>query len=394
MTARAGIVVFQKELKELLRDKRTLVVGILIPIVIFPLVFGFMNLNQRHNMQTMERNLKISLTGKSSALQAYLSEQSGMHLVLTHVPEREVEQGKAYAALILPDDLDGRIAAGETAEARIVFDASQQLSVRAAARLKSLLEAYAQEIVRLRWAEQGMDIRLLEPLAIREQAADAKTAGAGLMLLSLILPLLLVVYSATSPLAAAVDLGAGEKERATIEPLLATPARRLDLLLGKFLAITVTGVIGVMAFMVGFAISYQMSPDLFAGEKLPLLVHPLSVTGIALLTVVLTMIFAAVELALSIYARSSKEAQTYLAPLALISMAAGYSPFMMDSKTIGIHYFHIPLVNISMVIKELVLGVYQPLHITVTLLWALVYIVLALIFARWMFYREEVIFRS
>ena len=106
------------------------------------------------------------------------------------------------------------------------------------------------------------------------------------------------------------------------------------------------------------------------------------------------MISGAIELAFSIYAKSSKESQTWSFPLVIITMAAGYGTYMLDVKNIPAGFFHIPIVNISTIIKEVVLGIVDPVHIGITFLWSLFYIFMAFLFSKKMFLSEDVIFRS
>jgi sodium transport system permease protein len=106
------------------------------------------------------------------------------------------------------------------------------------------------------------------------------------------------------------------------------------------------------------------------------------------------MIFGALELSVSIYARSFKEAQTYLSPLSIVGMAAAFSTYMIDVKDISPVYLNIPIVNISVVLKEIINGIYNPMHIILTFVWSGVYITISILFARYMFSKEEVIFRT
>ncbi|GIW48877.1 MAG: hypothetical protein KatS3mg079_353 [Caloramator sp.] len=208
----------------------------------------------------------------------------------------------------------------------------------------------------------------------------------------MLLPLYLIIYAITGPMAAAVDLGAGEKERGTLEPLLTTQASRMQLLFGKLFAITVMGIIGTTSSLTGLYIAFKYSMDFMGDVGLNISIGSLILIGVT--AIILNMIFAAVELAVSIYARSFKEAQTYLSPVTIIGMIVAYGTYMMDVKSASTMMFNIPLANISLIIKEFIIGVYNPIHIAITFIWALVYIIAAILFARYMFSREEVVFRT
>jgi sodium transport system permease protein len=132
---------------------------------------------------------------------------------------------------------------------------------------------------------------------------------------------------------------------------------------------------------------------MFGGDmSLIMPVNALVMVGVC--TFLLTLVFGALELSISIYARSFKEAQTYLSPLTIVGIVAGYGTYMMDVKNISTAVLNIPLANIVIVIKELISGIYNPLHIGITFAWAFVYIAASVLFARYMFSREEVIFRT
>jgi sodium transport system permease protein len=157
-------------------------------------------------------------------------------------------------------------------------------------------------------------------------------------------------------------------------------------------AITLMGLVGTVASMIGLAISFKVSGDMFGGASLILPVKSYILVGISAL--MLTMIFGAIELSISIYARSFKEAQTYLSPLTIVGMVAAFGTYMMDVKNASIFYFNIPIANMSLIMKEFILGIFNPLHIGVTFGWMLVYLVIVMLFARYMFTREDVIFRT
>jgi sodium transport system permease protein len=388
------IVVFRKEIRDLLRDKRTVIIGIIIPIVLFPLIFSIMNINVKKNKLLIRESLKISVAGKDNSLERFFKSRKNLRIIPSDNPRRDLAAGRIYAAVIIPDDFNAKLQAQRPIQIRIIVDNTSQLSIMAYDIIRSLIEGYSQEILQRRFAIKGMDRSLLKPLSVVKELTLSESEGAGQMMLSLLLPLLLLIFSATSPSAIAADLCAGEKERGTLEPLLSTPIGRLNLLAGKFLAITAMGIIGVVAFMAGLFISYMTSPDFFGAENLTFTMHSTELILMAFYTVMLTMIFGAIELAISIYAKSSKEAQTYFLPVFIISIATGYATFMIDIKNIDPRYLHIPLINISIIIKKLAIGHYNTIDLVLTLIWASVYIVVAFLFSRIMFEREDVIFRS
>ena len=106
------------------------------------------------------------------------------------------------------------------------------------------------------------------------------------------------------------------------------------------------------------------------------------------------MIFGALQLAISIYARSFKEAQTYTTPLTILAIIPTFLMYMVDIKNIDMIYFHIPIANVMAILKEVTLGVINIQHIMIVFGWSIVYIAISIFVTRHMFNKENVIFRT
>lgn len=388
-------IVFNKEIKDLFRDRKTLIIGILIPLLIFPIMFGFMGKGMEKSEKQVTENLKIALVDNgNSSLGAFLKSQKSLNIIDSKDMKKDVQEGKIYVGLVIPEDFENNIKEEKPSEISIMYDDANQTSGMAMSMVTSLInEVYSKEVVKARLDSRNIDASILSPLLIKEEVVDKEKGGEGKLLLGMLLPLMLVLYAMTGPMAAATDLGAGEKERGTLEPLLTTQTNRMSLLFGKLLAITVMGVIGSVASLIGVFLGFKAGGNMFGGDvALIIPINTLIMIGVC--TILLTMVFGALELSISIYARSFKEAQTYLSPLTIVGIVAGYGTYMMDVKNISIAMLNIPLVNIVIVIKELISGLYNPLHIGIALGWSVVYIAASVLFARYMFSKEEVIFRT
>ncbi|HAZ38019.1 MAG TPA: ABC transporter permease [Clostridiaceae bacterium] len=387
-------VVFKKEIKDMFRDKKTIILGILIPLLIFPVMYGFMGKSMEDSQEKVQKNLKIAIKDEgNSSFNEYIKSQENITIIKSQDLKKDVQDGKIYAGIEIPKDFDDSIKNDKQVELKIVYDDASQNSSMAMDIIKSMADTYSKGVVKERLIKMGVDESILTPMVIKEDIVAKEKTNVGRMILSMMLPLFLIIYSISSPMAAATDLGAGEKERGTLEPLLTTKASRMNLLFGKFFAITLMGLIGTIASITGLLISFKTSPSLFGGDAS--VVFPAkTLIIIAALTIFVTMIFGALELSVSIYARSFKEAQTYLSPLSIVGMAAAFSTYMIDVKDISPVYLNIPIVNISVVLKEIINGIYNPMHIILTFVWSGVYITISILFARYMFSKEEVIFRT
>ncbi|GAA0122529.1 MAG: ABC transporter permease [Clostridium argentinense] len=392
-------IVFKKELLDIFRDKKTLMISILIPLLLFPVMFTLIGKGISKNTTEVMENLEIAIVDKgNSNIREFIKSQKNVTIIESANIKDDIKNGKIKLAIEIPENFEEKIKNEEISNIIVSYDDVSQSSNVTLGAVKDIIEEYSKEIVSERLKAKNIDQSILTPIQINENKIGEKDDGGTKIMLSILLPFLLVMYCVSGPIPAATDLGAGEKERGTLEPLLTTQAGRMSLLYGKFLAITVLGMLTTAASLGGLLISFNMSSKYFAGSDVN---APLNfsldikvIIIIFILAVLTTMVFGALELAISIYARSFKEAQTYMTPLTIIAIIPAYATYMLDVKSIANFYFHIPLANIICILKELISGVYNIQHIAITLVWTIIYVLSSLLIARYMFMKEEVIFRT
>lgn len=385
------MIVLKKELKDTFRDRKTIISSIIIPILIFPIMAFALGLGASEMINDEQKPIDIVLISNGEAkLEEYLKETGQINIMNTDDPDKALEELDIKAIVEIEKGFDERIESGTMGNIKIKYDQSSSKSDMATSRLVRLIESYSESITNERLKAIGVDLESLKAIAI-ESTSVSKDGGIGLMIFSMIFPMLITIYSAISGIAAATDLGAGEKERQTLEPLLTTKASRLSILGGKYLAVFIAGVIGTVASLIGFFIASVMNPDfLGTGIALPLS----SILTIGLFCVGLNLVFSGIELTISFYARNFKEAQTYLAPLSIILLIPAYATMYMDGKAVPEVYFHIPIINTIAIIKEAIVLIVNPIHILIVLAWTVVYIVASLFLTVNMFKKESVIFRA
>ncbi len=227
----------------------------------------------------------------------------------------------------------------------------------------------------------------------RETLVDARK-GSGILMLQMLMPVLIFIFSATAPMAVAADLFAGEKERGTLEHLLAVPVTGAELLAGKYCAAICAGIIGVASFMGGIIISYYISPEVFGAEGITFSVSAPAVAVVIIFSLLVLMTFTSAEFAVSIFSRSAREAQILFIPVIIIAMALGQFVSMIDVKRISAVFRHIPMINSGLVIKELIAGIYSWNFIVISAFWCIFLTLLFLSFSRNMLIREKYVFRG
>lgn len=387
------MIVYKKELTDMFRDRKTIIMNILIPIILLPLISFFIGSVVNKSEDKVKSNLKVAIIDKgNSQLEKYIKAQKNMKIVSSKNIKSDVKEGKILAAITIPENFDQNLSKGSDEQVTLTYDSTSTDAQTAVDIVRAYIDSYSKKIVSVRLSEKHIDPSILTPIKVVDDAAKKDSAVSTLMA-TMLVPLLLMLYSATSTIAPSVDLGAGEKERGTLEPLLTTKAGRMSILWGKLLAISTMGIIMSLASLAGLFITMKQKNGMF-GDGTGFNLGAGTMVLIMILPILATMVFGAVELALSIYARSFKEAQTYLSPITIIAMVLVYAVMMKDPKSIESFYFNIPITNATCLMKEFLVGIHNYTHIAITFGWMIVYVAGALLFARYMFSREEVIFRS
>lgn len=390
------LTVLKKELIDLFRDKKTIIMGILIPVLMIPVMYGILGKVMSSETKSATENIKIIVNdaGKSK-LYDYIKNQKGIKLVDIKNIDQAVKDGKASVGIDIPADFEEKLSQGENVKLDVTYDNTSQQSSTSYAVVNSYIQQYSKEIVKERLQKKGIDEKILNPLEVVEKTSTKESEAMGKLLLNMMLPFFLMIYSIIGPIAAATDLGAGEKERGTLEPLLSTKADRISLLWGKFLAITVMGLLTTVAFLGGFGITLLQKNSFFGSMgSSNMTIEPKAILILCLGCLVTTMVFGALELSISIYSKSFKEAQTYSSPIIIIGMIPCFLVYMADVKNIKSIYFNIPVTNIMSVMKEALAGIYNINHLIIVLIWSAIYISLSILAAAYMFSREDVIFRT
>lgn len=386
-------IVFKKELTDTFRDRKTIITSILIPILIFPIITFVMGVAMQGFFDDVESHIPIAVIGEESALTAYLSSSDLVDIRTVSDPMKALAELDVFVVVETPPEFSSDLDAEETAEVVLHYDEASQKSSMAMGSVQGLISQFQQSVVQDRLESLGMDPEILKAVNMESRALDASQSGSpvGSMIYMMLLPLMLTMWSAVGGIPAATDLGAGEKERQTLEPLLTTRASRSQILFGKYFAVVVASVMGMIASLIGFGLATVLNPSvLSSGGLLPLQ----AILVIAVACLGLNFTFSAFELAISFYARNFKEAQTYLSPVTILVMIPAYFTLYLDGKLIPETYFHIPIINTIAIIKEALAQIYNPRHLLIVGIWLMVYIGIALFYTRRMFNRESVVFRN
>lgn len=390
-------LIFKKELADLFRDKKTMMTSLLVPLIIFPLMFYFMNSAMQNIVKKEEYKIAVNDKSNSSIIE-YLKAKEDLNISIMEKDEAEekIKDGEYLVYINIPDKFEESLKDNKSVDVEVMYDNSSQTSNMAYSKVNQYIMELSKEIVAKNLNAKGIDLSILTPISVKENSIVEDEKGAGMMIMSMIIPLFIVLYCVTGPMPAAIDLGAGEKERGTLEPLLTTKVGRMSILYGKLFAITIMGILTAVAAIIGLIISIKINPEMFGGGEgtVGVMLSTQSIIIIFIFTVLTSMIFGALQLAISIYARSFKEAQTYITPLTILAIIPTFLMYMVDVKNIDMIYFHIPIANVMAILKEVTLGIINIQHIMMVFGWSIVYIAISIFVTRHMFNKENVIFRT
>jgi sodium transport system permease protein len=335
-------LVAEKELLEALRDRRTLFVALILPVLLYPLMMlGLGPLVSRQRQKLMEEAQPVAVTGggaqaliraviepppeeddEAGAEQEDGAEPAARLLVVdVDDPEDALRKGKITLWLEAADDFAQQLAGQGTGEVVVHRDGSDDKSLAAYAKWRELFASARERLLSARLEQAGFDERWRKPIDVAEVKDVASPERRGAYVFGKVLALLLVLMTVSSSFYPAVDVVAGEKERGTMETLLVAPCGRTELVLGKFVAVLVVTIASAVLNLTSMGLTMGPLMDAMPVEGIAgISVSARVLAGILVLLLPLSMLFSAGALALSTMARSVKEAQHYMTPLFLVVM--------------------------------------------------------------------------
>jgi sodium transport system permease protein len=317
---RQVLVVFRKEITDSLRDGRALF-SIGFTIVLGPLLIGFM-MNRVAERQREAEQIEIPIAGQehAPALVEWLRQQSGVQVVAApEDPQAAVRNSERDVVVVILEDYAERFRASRPARIQVVADTSRTTARPAIDRVQRLLLRYSSEIGSLRLIARGVSPAATTPLQIEE--VEVSTAQQRAAQILAFIPMFVLLAAFVGGMQIATDSTAGERERASLEPLLVNPAPRGAIVAGKCLAaaavamatvtLSTTLCANIPRFLAlqDLGIRFRIGPEHFGGIMATVL--PACFFASSLQAYIATM------------ARSFKEAQSYMGVLILIPMLPG-----------------------------------------------------------------------
>ncbi len=389
----------KKELVEFVRDWRTIVAILIIPLLMFPLLFILFPLLLASEAAEME-NVMVEVIVQSNDLPAELGlsfNASNMNVTYESLSDHEYlstpgeDQQRLRNSTI--DAIVRLRGNGTVLEYSILYMSTSEQSQEARSRTYEVLSQWELNETERRIVAAGLDPNeTLDPLQWNGDFAESDVATQGEqagMALSLFIPLVLAVWTFSSAIQPSIDMTAGERERGTLEALLGLPCSRMELLFGKWLAVaTITGV-GVLLQVAGllFAIGYLASSDLISAPTVSLAALMLLIVAVLLFAIMVV----AFELALAMRSHSVKEAGSILGPALLLILFPALFTQVINLDGIESFWFAIPVVNVLLALRELLMNRIVGTHIVIWLVSSTLYALGAAFYAARQFKREDIV---
>lgn len=408
------LTVYFKELRDSLRDRRTLMSMIVVPTLVMPiLVFGAGTVMSKVIKKARDEVTTMVVIGgaDSPALLESLRADKRFRIVPADGDYKQaITDKKIRLALEIPEGFEAALKAGRPKIVSLYYYEGELKSGIGVSAVERFFRDLRDRTVEARLAERNLPAELIKPFEVKRQnvAPPEKVGG---NLIGGIIPYIIIILCFTGAMYPAMDLTAGEKERGTMETLLCSPVSRVNIVLGKFLMVLTASLATMALSLVSMGASVMMGGSLFAGGTRTVaaqgsvaasggnpaafmpMIDPTGIFGVFAMIAPVAVFFAALLLAISLFAKSYKEAQSYVSPLIIVVIMPAMIG-MMPGIDLNAKTALIPILNLSLACKEMLSGIWNWHYIAIIFGSSCVYAAIALAFAVWQFKREDVMFRA
>ena len=355
MISKAFRTVFKKEIMENIRDKRTMMSSVVMGSFLGPLMaLGIIYMTAQMGKDKAEKQLELPVVNMEYAqnLKKHLLSQDVKIMTLNKSPEAAIKDKDHDVVLAIDENFADDMLNAKPAKVMLYYDASAKgaanVSVR---RVRALINAYSSQIGAMRLQLRGVSPSLMQVVMIEDhdQATD-QSKGAQLMLF---LPYFLIMGLFMGSMYLAIDTTAGEKERKSLEPLFLNPVSRVDVLSGKLAATIGFGLLTLVLTLIAFKLTLPFYPSQSLGLTLSL---GLADMGLMLLVLLpLSLLAGSIQTIIAAFAKSFKEAQTYVNLVIFIPLIPSMLLMFMPVKE-KLWMMATPILSQNIIINEMIRG--------------------------------------
>lgn len=389
--------IFKKEMIDILRDKRTLFMGIILPLILYPVIMIIMTQIMTMSMGSIEeKDINIAFEkNPSKELVSLIENQTDknterINIVTTNNYKKDLQDGNIDAYI-------GVKGKNKIENYKIYINSSKENSSSVNSKLEEIFTIYKDSKVKNKIEQSKLDVKeTLNPVVYQtvDVAEDEDVAG---LVLGGILPFILIMGVLLGAIYPAIDSMAGEKERGTLETLFTLPISNLELVMGKYMAVSlcaivtaILNVVSILMTLIYILTTGELTGQLIFGSlKLSSLVFPLFITIICVC--LFAMVVSAISMCVCSLAKSFKDAQNYITPVMFLVLIPSYVsmiPNISLDRTTSV----IPVVNISLLIKSVLTNNTNLGLIALVFISNFAFVILSVIILSKMFNSEEILF--
>lgn len=383
-------VVFRKELTDGLRDRRSLFSALVLPLVGPLLVVMMFRFIAQQNSADEPVPLPIVGAEHAPGLVEALRNGDITPEPAPEDPEQAVKTGTAPAVLLITSEYGEHFRSAKSVRVELLVDNSRNETRSKIRRVKRALDRFNSEVATARLITRGIDPQIARPLAVDEVdlATPEQLAGS----IFNMVPMFLMMAAFVGGMYVATDSTAGERERGSLEPLLGNPASRTALVMGKWLATSVLSAASLLATLVTLGVALSLAPLQDLGVEIEF--GPSLAWRVGLVMLPIAGFAGGVQLVVATFARSFREAQTYLSVLTLAPMIPGMWLVVapIDAKSWAMW---VPVLGQQVAMVDIIRG--EQLGIAGYVVPAVIAVIVALASVRvtaWLLGRERIIFGS
>ncbi|MDA0345816.1 MAG: ABC transporter permease [Verrucomicrobia bacterium] len=353
--------VFKKEGLDTIRDRRSIIAMIVIPMVIFPVLFGgigFFAIKETKKAQEKQVHIGLVQPVPDNSLVTALKEKEGFTVTELEEgidPFDLIETTKTDAIIVFDSAFDENISSKSAGKMTLHYRSTGNGGIMRG-RINSLVNDYRDEVREARVQELGYTLDFINPVNIefKDTATEQEQVGEAI---GGLIPYIFIMLCFTGAMYPAIDLGAGEKERGTLETLLTASAPLVQIIMGKLMLIVCSGLFAASLSVTSMAIALvSMGPMLGKiSSSIGPMLNPLNILLFFSLLLPLTVFFASFLLTLSFFAKSFKEAQSIVSPMVAVivfPLLFGMMPWMKLTYVTAM----VPILNISLASKAIFSG--------------------------------------
>src|SRR5450759_4797419 len=329
---RTLVIVFRKELREILRDRRTLI-AIGLAALATPTVLVVIS---QVSTKTATQTYTLGYSGGIPTGLDILLTATGLTLEQVADPAAAAKQRVDLGVVFQPAEIDEW------------YDPTRQSAQIADTRLQTVLGQYDAAKAAAALREKGVDPALLNPLPVNVHPLSSPVKAAGNAFLSFFLPYILITMVLTGGLSAALDTSAGERERKTLESLLLTPTPRSRILVGKILAVSLISLVAAVAAIGSMLLALSQIPLLGSHVSL----SPLAAVVMVWLAILLAVSFSSLTIALGTLAKTFRQGQAYATPLYFITIFPASIILFIPDFNPNLAYYLNPIINAVLVLRD------------------------------------------